>query len=509
MGNKKEPYIKEESLKRLEDTNSFIIDEEMLIDESVSKVKSFEHSLEENLDLDNLESYVEMKEEKKEEPKNEEIRETKEEVKDTKRKKGINMIILSLCFIPLFIVLSIVGFHSNDLIIKPLYYGCIVLSIAFIILFIVGIITCITSKKTFKKSKAFTILFSIFIFFYVIGSSAFVFLLYGPFKGFREWLIPTAMTTMTHQYFATWFYSDETIEDVLSQNMIIESNEDTDLNLITVGKVDFNSTTYDNKYEKEILTKENEDDVYKIINIEGNGYKGYLVAIYDPSRVTVATTKYLDVRGEFVTDMAAANKALLAINGGGFIDPNFSGNGGSPQGIVIKNGKVVSNRTYTKSGGLIGLTKDNKLVLGKMTADQALKKGVRDAVTFGPFLIVNGKRSFIKGNGGWGTAPRTAIGQRKDGIILLLVVDGRTLKYPGADMLDLTDIMENYGAYNAANLDGGTSSVMVFPQDISKNYLNTKELKSHCRNSYCYINDPIDGGGSHETRWVATSIIVK
>ena len=358
-------------------------------------------------------------------------------------------------------------------------------------------------------SNPVIILFSIFMAFYVIGATFFSVLLYGPYTGFRNWLIPTAMTTMTHQYFATWFYSKETIDEILSQNMIIETDEDTDLNLISVGKIDFNSTTYANEYEKEILTKESEDDIYKIINVEGDGYKGYLVAVYDPTRVSVATTKYLNVQGQYVTDMASDNKALLAINGGGFVDPNYSGDGGTPQGIVIKDGKVVSSRAYNKSGGLIGLTKDNKLVLGKMSATEAINKGIRDAVTFGPFLIVNGKRSFIKGNGGWGTAPRTAIGQRKDGIILLLVVDGRTLKYPGADMVDLTDIMEKYGAYNAANLDGGTSSVMVFPKELSKNYLTEKEIKSHCRNNYCYINDPVDGGGSHATRWVATSIIVK
>ena len=149
------------------------------------------------------------------------------------------------------------------------------------------------------------------------------------------------------------------------------------------------------------------------------------------------------------------------------------------------------------------------MILGKMSANTALQKGVRDAVTFGPFLIVNGKRSFIKGNGGWGTAPRTAIGQRKDGIVLFLVIDGRKLGLPGADMVDLTNIMSNYGAYNAANLDGGTSSVLVFPESVAKTYLNETEMKRNCREKYCYINDPIDGGGDHATRWIASSFVVK
>ena len=188
-------------------------------------------------------------------------------------------------------------------------------------------------------------------------------------------------------------------------------------------------------------------------------------------------------------NMAEENDAVVAINGGGFYDPNYNSSGGIPQGIVIKDGKVVTNRTYTKTGGIIGFTNDNKLVLGKMTASEALAMGVRDAVTFGPFLIVNGTPSFIKGNGGWGTAPRTAIGQRKDGIVLFLVIDGRTITRPGADMVDLTEIMTNYGAYNAANLDGGTSCGLVVEGEL--------------------INDPINSDGQHMTRPIATGFIVK
>jgi exopolysaccharide biosynthesis protein len=480
----------------------------MRVDDSSFKVEPLEPEEDIEFQVNSLQSFVELPEEKPEE-KIEELP-IESEKKNPKKKLGANLIIASLCFIPALIVLIFVGFHSHKLVLKPIYYLCIALLFIFVVILLVGLLFYKGKKdKHPVKGKIFKILFSTFTVIYVLGCGAFLYILYGPYTGFRNWLIPTAMTTMNHRYFATWFYSEEMIESILSENTVIESDEDTDLNLITVGKIDFNSTTYENEYEKEILTRDANNSVYKVINIEGDGYKGYLVAVYDPSRVTVATTKYLQVRGQYVTDMAADNNALLAINGGGFIDPNYSSNGGTPQGIVIQNGKVVSNRTYSKSGGLIGFTNDNKLILGKMTATEAINKGVRDAVTFGPFLIVNGQRSFIKGNGGWGTAPRTAIGQRKDGIVLLLVLDGRTLKYPGADMLDLTDIMERYGAYNAANLDGGTSSVMVFPKEVSKQYLTTSELSSHCRNNYCYINDPIDGGGSHETRWVATSIIVK
>ena len=496
-----EPYIKEKSEDKIEDTNSFLLNEEMFLDRSFSTFSQTKEKKQEEilsyvempiLDTEGKTEIIEIPEEKKE------------------KRKGANLIILSLLFLPSLFVLILIGLHSNTLISKSFLSILYVLFFLFMLLFIGGIV--LHAKKENKlpaKSKVFKILFSIFMFFYIVGCGTFSFIMYGPNKGFRDWLIPTAMTTMTHQYFATWFYDSETIESVLDQNTIIESGEDTDLNLISVGNLDFDATTYANEYEKEILTKDKGNDIYKVIDIEGSGYKGHMVVVYDPARIKVATTKYLNVKGQYVTDMAADNKALLAINGGGFIDPNYSSNGGTPQGIVIQNGKVVSDRPYSKSGGLIGFTKENKLILGKMTSKEALAKGVRDSVTFGPFLIVNGQKSFIKGNGGWGTAPRTAIGQRKDGIVLLLVIDGRKLKYPGADMVDLTEIMEKYGAYNAANLDGGTSSVMVFPEEKAKQFLTTKELQSHCTNKYCYINDPIDGGGSHETRWVASSIIVK
>ena len=322
----------------------------------------------------------------------------------------------------------------------------------------------------------------------IVGMSTVLFLLYGPYSGFRNWLITTAMTTLNHQYFATWFYDDETIEHVLDNNAVIESGESTNTEEVELVAV-IDNQTYENEYEEAILKKDEGNELYKVIDIKGKGYTGHLVAVYDPSKISVCTTKYLGNKGQYLVDMAKDNNAVVAINGGGFYDPNYNSLGGTPQGTVIKNGKLITNRKYTKSGGIIGFTNDNKFILGKMTAKEALAKGVRDAVTFGPFLIVNGKPSFIKGNGGWGTAPRTAIGQRKDGIVLMLVIDGRMIGRPGADMVDLTEIMQKYGAYNAANLDGGTSCGLV---------VNGK-----------LINDPVNGNGKHKTRMIATGFIVK
>ena len=338
-----------------------------------------------------------------------------------------------------------------------------------------------------KKKKNWKKIWLVIVILAIIGVSSGGFLLYGPWSGFRDWLITTAMTTMTHQYFATWFYDDETIQEVLAKNKVEETDEITNTNTIIINKTSANKE-YANEYERAVLEKDPDNDDYKIIEIEGKGYSGYLAVIYDPSRIKTVYTKKLGTSGQYLTQMAKDNDALIAINGGGFEDPNFNSNGANPVGMTFSGGKLITSKTWNGSGGLIGFTQEDKLVLGKMTVKQAQEMKVRDGVTFGPFLIVNGKASKVLGNGGWGTAPRTAIGQRQDGIVLFLVIDGRTVTKPGADMNDLIEIMQNYGAYNAANLDGGTSSVMVVNGEI--------------------INDPVDSSGAHRTRFISTGFIL-
>ena len=292
---------------------------------------------------------------------------------------------------------------------------------------------------------------------------SFVFLFYGPWHGFRTFWITTSMTTKSHQYLAKWFYDDETIKKVLSENIVVPVNEVTDTSLIKLKK--YSTSIYKNKYEKELLTHD-EGDLYKLIKVSGKGYNGYLVAVYDPSRVYLTTTRYLGIKGEDILTVSKRENASIMINGNGFHDPNWNSNGATPQGTVIKDGIIVSKfRKADWGGGFIGFTPNNVLVLGKMSDDEALNT-YRDAVEFGPFLMINGKRSFVKGNGGWGLAPRTVIGQRRDGIVLFLVINGRLATSIGASMTDLCDIMENYGAYNAANLDGGASSELVINNKI-------------------------------------------
>ncbi len=322
---------------------------------------------------------------------------------------------------------------------------------------------------------------------YIFCFSSFLMLFYGPFDSFKEFWITSAMTTMSHKYLATSIYSEKYIQKVLENNSIIEVDEITNPDEIQFRK--YTTTIYRNQYEKAILQKDEGNDLYKVINVSGKGYQGFLVAIYDPSRIHIATTQYLGVTGESILTVSERENAIIAMNAGGFYDPDWNGNGALPHGVVFSNGEIVSEYVEANvGGGFIGFTKEDKFVLGSMSKYEAQEMGMRDAVQFGPFLIINGKRSFVRGNGGWGIAPRTAIGQRKDGIVLFLVINGRLANSIGADMIDLCDIMENYGAYNAANLDGGSSSELVIEGKI--------------------INTPV-AGGSNGLRNMSTFWVVK
>lgn len=408
---------------------------------------------------------------------------------------------LPIIMIPILFCLTIISTHSTRLVIIPINYFVYILLSLFVYLLVVSFFVIKKNKKkSNKKSKIKKVFISLLLALYLIGCSTGLFLLYGPYDNFRTWFISTSMNTMSHQYFCKWFYSDEEINKVLKSNYIVEVNEETNTELIDMKKEE-----YANEYEKQILQRDKDSD-YKIIELEVNGQKAYLAAIYDPSKVKVAVSNGVGTYGQYATKIAENNNAILATNGGGFGNAPGNQTGGRPTGVTISNGKVITDNTYSsdvQSGGLIGMTYDNKLVLIKnATAYKAKQMNVRDGVSWGPFLIVNGKKSFIKGNGGWGYAARTAIGQRSDGIILLLVVNSNSTRTKGASMVDLTEIMSNYGAVNAANLDGGTSTVMILPKKEALKY------KSDCTDNYCYINDPIDSALRHKTRGIPTAIIV-
>ena len=299
----------------------------------------------------------------------------------------------------------------------------------------------------------------------IIAIACFI-VFYGPWAKFRDYFVTTAMSTKSHKYLAKVFYSTDRINEILNANATVVVNEDTDS-----SQIDFSGskkTTFDSIYEEQVLTKDPGNDLYKVIEFDGNGYHAYLTVIYDASKLTTVKSYRYGVRGEWLSDMALRVGAKVAINGGAFVDIGGKGDGARAAGTFINNGELIESGYC----GVIGITYDNVLTLGYMDGYTAISKGIRDAVCFGPFLIVNGKASTILGNGGYGVHPRTAIAQRKDGIILFLTIDGSGNKYGfrgGASMAEVITILQQYGAYNAANLDGGASTVLAI-DGITRNH---------------------------------------
>lgn len=282
--------------------------------------------------------------------------------------------------------------------------------------------------------------------------------MYGPWDYMRNLYINTAMKTKDHKYFADIFYSKKTIDKVMSNNYFIEIKEDLVLDDIIIDTAP--KDKYDDKYDEEILTRDGNNNDYKIINVKVGLSKGYLIAIYDPKKVSLIRAKNFNIGryGEQVTTMCKRYNALVCINGGGFVDNTGTGSD-IPLGYVIDDGEIVwpSTGWDNKRGNLIGFNSDGKLLLlSNSTGNEALDAGMIDGLEFGPFLIVNGKPLEIVGDP-WGKSPRVAIGQRKDGVVLFLVIDGENY-IDGASLKDVIEVLTRYKAYNAANLDGGHST---------------------------------------------------
>ncbi len=322
------------------------------------------------------------------------------------------------------------------------------------------------AKKIKKKTKRIYIRTIVFAILDIFAIACFV-LAYGPWDYLRNLYVNTAMNTMNHQYLAYLLYSKKTVDQIMSQNYFITLKDDVKLEDIVINTKD--DGKYKNEYDKEIKQRDNPNDSYKLINLKVGGSKAYLIAIYEPQKVKLLAKENLGTEtGERILTMCKRYNASVCINGGGFVDYGYGS--GIPIGYVIENGEITwaDGDSSTTRGQIIGLTKDGKLkLMSNATGEEALKSGITEGLEFGPFLIVNGKSMEVVGDP-WGKAPRVTIAQRKDGIILFLVVDGENY-INGASLQDLIDTLKKYGAYNAANLDGGQSSTLIINNKLINN----------------------------------------
>lgn len=271
----------------------------------------------------------------------------------------------------------------------------------------------------------------------------------GPSERARDLFVNTVMETSAAKFLAKIYFSDEQIQEIIDKNSTQTFDEITDEEMIEI---------------KEVPEEQDEEESIEVVDINESTFNGKLMIVKDPSKVKVATpSSYGDEeKGLKIDQLVADSGAVAGINAGGFKDENGVGSGGQPLGIVIKDGELIYDGG---SSYVIGFNKENKLIIGFMTSEKALSQNLRDAVSFGPLFIVNGKRTQVSGWGG-GLNPRTCIGQRQDGAVLLLTIDGRQATSLGATYDDCINIMEEYGAINAANLDGGSSTVMYYNGEI-------------------------------------------
>lgn len=303
-------------------------------------------------------------------------------------------------------------------------------------------------KKKSWKHKVKIILIIIFILMVIGSVGLFLFFKTGLFQEYKELWVQTAMTTMNHQYLATWFMSDTEINEIM-KSLEVVNNEDSELNAIELPKVE--------EVKEDDKPKENQINVDKI---SGSTYVGYVMTISDPSKVKFVDSRKANM-GTKLSEICKKHNAIAGINAGGFTDPNGGGMGHQLcEPTIIDKKLLYGNRSQKMS--LIALTEQGELVLGKYTYQEAMDIGIQSGLQFGPFIIVNGHNQIQKANAG-GLHPRMAIGQRKDGTMIFVCVDGRQPGYSiGATQLELQNIFEKYGAYNAANLDGGSSATMYY-----------------------------------------------
>lgn len=283
----------------------------------------------------------------------------------------------------------------------------------------------------------------------------------NKFPSAQQMFVTTILETGQLKFLASIFLSGDEIQEIVDKNSMKQLNAEVDSDLIQISD-DKNSD------EKDI----------EVTEVSGATYSGTMMVIKDPSRVSLATIYPWKDTGVTLDQLVKDNGAIAGMNGGLYDSTNNTG--GRPMGVIVSNGEIQHNQPQEVKGlVLVGFTEDNLLEIIDISTMNAADvqslvktKKIRDAVTFQEEasdannhfvqLIINNEAREMNGMGS-GLNPRTAIGQRADGAVLMFVTDGRGKSgHLGASSGDLISVMQEYGAVNAANLDGGSSSCMYY-----------------------------------------------
>jgi exopolysaccharide biosynthesis protein len=279
----------------------------------------------------------------------------------------------------------------------------------------------------------------------------------GPSTTMRDQLVLMAMQASATKWVPGLFLDDATVAAIVEASHVVR----TDITPID-SFTESNKGTIAGKTEQDI---EWIDGIY-YTTVSGPTYRAYVMLIKDPSRVYVGTTDFSTGAGIRIFEIAEKENAVAAINAGEYHDNGGQGIGDLPIGLTYSKGEQVHSDWYTDRT-FIGINKDNKLVVKEgITVAEGKELNIRDGVCFqtGNVLITNdGTNVFTHyEDNNLGTAQRTAIGQRQDGTIIMVVTDGRSASSIGATHNDIIDVMREFGAVTAGMLDGGSSTMMYY-----------------------------------------------
>ncbi len=280
--------------------------------------------------------------------------------------------------------------------------------------------------------------FAVITMIFFIVTSPFI-VLFGPFGNLKRAVVGAIMRSRHPQYI-TWLFDQDQLNQILGGVSQVPEQK----------LLKFTART---------------DSTIRMQKIESNRFVGYLLEIPNPKRIQVATAEDINEKGDTTSNIARRVDAVAAINGGGFYDPNGTGTGRLPYGFILHEGKYLLGEQVgdEEQVDFIGMTKNGSLIAGKYNKRELRELGAVEGLTFGPPIIVNGEKMIKSGDGGWGISPRSAIGQKRDGTILFLAIDGRQPGYSiGATLADMQNILYEQGAYTAANLDGGSSTTLYY-----------------------------------------------
>lgn len=151
-----------------------------------------------------------------------------------------------------------------------------------------------------------------------------------------------------------------------------------------------------------------------------------------------------------------------------------NGNMSIEPGTLVLSGHGVNADALAslRLGDYVPLTQ----TLGSAAADSA-----KMLVSGGPLLVEAGRINVRAAEENMapdiarGRAPRTALGLKKDGTLLMLVVDGRSATSSGLTLAELAQYFVKLGAVSAVNFDGGGSSEMVINGSIANHPSDGRE----------------------------------